>query len=201
VDVGANVDSTPRMLAQFAVMGDIYSRLIFHTEEPRVGLLSIGEEDHKGNELTKGASQILRTLPLNYIGNVEGRDLYTGHADVIVCDGFIGNVALKVSEGMVDIIKHMLKESLEATITRKMGYLLSRSAYRDFRKRVDYSEYGGAPLLGVKGSVIICHGRSNDNAIRNAIRVATESASEHVNDRIAQEMHRWVARQNAVAPA
>jgi glycerol-3-phosphate acyltransferase PlsX len=191
IDVGANVDSTPRMLAQFAVMGDIYSRLIFHTQSPRVGILSIGEEEHKGNELTKGAAQILKTLPLNFIGNVEGRDLYTGHADVIVCDGFIGNVALKVSEGLVEVTKHMLSESLSATITRKIGYVLSRAAYRDFKKRVDYSEYGGAPLLGVKGATIICHGRSNDNAIRNAIRVATESASEHINDRIAQDMQRW----------
>lgn len=200
VDVGANVDSTPRMLAQFAVMGDIYSRLIFHTENPRVGVLSIGEEEHKGNDLTRGASVILKGLPLNFIGNVEGRDLYTGHADVIVCDGFIGNVALKVSEGLVDVIKHMLQESLASTITRKIGYVLSRAAYKDFKKRVDYSEYGGAPLLGVKGICIICHGRSNDNAIRNAVRVATELASEHVNDRIATEMARW-QNQNGAATA
>ncbi len=194
VDVGANVDSSAKMLAQFAVMGDIYSRLVFHTQSPRVGILSIGEEEHKGNELTKSASTLLRTLPLNFIGNVEGRDLYTGHADVIVCDGFIGNVALKVSEGLVEVIKHMLKESLEATIASKIGYVLSRQAYKDFRKRMDYSEYGGAPLLGVKGVVIICHGRSNDNAIRNAIRVATEIASEHVNDRIEGEIQQWQAQ-------
>ena len=185
LDVGANVDSTPQMLAQFGIMGETYSRLVFHTENPRVGVLSIGEEEHKGNELSRAAAQILKTLPINFIGNVEGRDLYTGRADVIVCDGFIGNVALKVSEGMVDVIKHMLQESLEATLSRKIGYLIARPAFKDFRKRVDYSEYGGAPLLGVKGVVIICHGRSNDNAIRNAIRVACESASEHVNDRIA----------------
>jgi len=191
VDVGANVDSSPSMLAQFAVMGDIYTRLVFHTQSPRVGILSIGEEEHKGNELTKTAAHLLKTLPLNFIGNVEGRDLYTGLADVIVCDGFIGNVALKVSEGLVEVIKHMLKESLESSLTSKIGYLLSRDAYKDFRKRMDYSEYGGAPLLGVKGVVIICHGRSNDNAIRNAIRVAVESASEHVNDRIESELHRW----------
>lgn len=194
VDVGANVDSTPRMLAQFAVMGNIYSRIIFHTQNPRVGILSIGEEEHKGNDLTRSASVLLKSLPLNFIGNVEGRDLYTGHADVIVCDGFIGNVALKVSEGLVDVIKHMLQESLAATITRKIGYVLSRAAFKDFKKRVDYSEYGGAPLLGVKGVCIICHGRSNDNAIRNAIRVATELASEHVTDRISSEMVHWHAR-------
>jgi glycerol-3-phosphate acyltransferase PlsX len=197
VDVGANVDSTAEMLAQFAVMGEIYSRLIFHTQAPRVGLLSIGEEEHKGNDLTRGATQLLKALPLRFAGNVEGRDLYTGGVDVIVCDGFVGNVALKVSEGLVEVFKHMLQESLEATITRKIGYMMSRAAYRDFKRRMDYSEYGGAPLLGVKGVVIICHGRSNDNAIRNAIRVATESAFERVNDRIAAEMHRWHAQRNA----
>lgn len=200
VDVGANVDSDAKMLSQFAVMGDVYSRLVFHTQAPRVGILSIGEEEHKGNELTKAASAILRNLPLNFIGNVEGRDLYTGHADVIVCDGFIGNVALKVSEGLVEVIKHLLKESFESTVASKIGYVLSRQALKDFRKRMDYSEYGGAPLLGVKGVVIICHGRSNDNAIRNAIRVATESASEHVNDRIEAEIQRWQA-QNHLAQA
>jgi len=172
VDVGANVDCSPRMLAQFAVMGEIYSRVIFHTERPRVGLLSIGEEEHKGNELTRAATPLLKSLPINFIGNVEGGDIYTGDIDVIVCDGFIGNVALKVSEGLVDMISKMLRESLEATITRKIGYVLSRTAFQDFKKRVDYSEYGGAPLLGVKGVCIIPHGRSNANAIKNAIRVA-----------------------------
>ena len=188
VDVGANVDCSPQMLEQFAIMGEIYSRLVYRTQTPRVGILSIGEEEHKGNDLTRAAAQLLKLVPFNFIGNVEGRDLYTGRADVIVCDGFIGNVALKVSEGMVDVFKHMLQESLSATVTRKLGYLLSKPAYKDFKKRVDYSEYGGAPRLGVKGVVIICHGRSNDNAIRNAIRVACESANEHVNDRIAAEI-------------
>jgi len=191
VDVGANVDSTPKMLAQFGVMGDIYSRLVFHTATPRVGVLSIGEEEHKGNELTRAAAALMKQCPFHFIGNVEGRDLYTGHADVIVCDGFIGNVALKVSEGLVDVIKHMLKESFESTIAAKLGYVLSRQAFKEFRKRMDYSEYGGAPLLGVKGVVIICHGRSNDNAIFNAIRVATESASAQVSNRIESEIQRW----------
>jgi glycerol-3-phosphate acyltransferase PlsX len=184
VDVGANVDCDAKMLSQFAVMGDIYSRVICHNRNPKVGLLSIGEEEHKGNELTKSALPMLKAMNLNFIGNVEGRDLYTGKADVIVCDGFIGNVALKVSEGIVDVIKQMLHESLEATITRKIGYVLSKAAYADFKKRVDYSEFGGAPLLGVKGVCIICHGRSNANAIKNAIRVATEFASGHTNKRI-----------------
>ena len=190
LDVGANVDSTPEMLAQFAVMGEIYSRIIFHNPSPRVGLLSIGEEEHKGNELTRGATPLLKALPINFIGNVEGRDIYSGIADVVVCDGFIGNVALKVSEGLVEMIKEMLQESLAATVTRKLGYVLSRAAYRDFRKRVDYSEYGGAPLLGVRGVTTICHGRSNANAIKNAIRVAVEFAQGRINEKIEAELDR-----------
>jgi glycerol-3-phosphate acyltransferase PlsX len=188
VDVGANVDSSPRMLAQFAVMGDIYSRVIFRTHRPRVGLLSIGEEEHKGNELTRTATPLLKALPIHFIGNVEGRDIYAGDTDVIVCDGFIGNVALKVSEGLVEMVYQMLRESLEATITRKIGYVLARTAFKEFKKRVDYSEYGGAPLLGVKGVCIITHGRSNANAIKNAIRVAAEFAEGNVNERIEAEL-------------
>jgi glycerol-3-phosphate acyltransferase PlsX len=188
VDVGANVDCSPRMLAQFAVMGDIYSRVIFRTERPRVGLLSIGEEEHKGNELTKSATPLLKALPIHFIGNVEGRDIYAGDTDVIVCDGFIGNVALKVSEGLVEMVYQMLRESLEATITRKIGYVLSRTAFKEFKKRVDYSEYGGAPLLGVKGVCIITHGRPNANAIKNAIRVAAEFAEGKINEKIEAEL-------------
>ncbi len=191
VDVGANVDCSPRMLAQFAVMGEIYSRTIFHKPRPRVGLLSIGEEEHKGNELTRSATPLLKSLPINFTGNVEGRDIYTGETDVIVCDGFIGNVALKVSEGLVEMIGRMLRESLKATVTRKVGYVLARSAFSEFKKRVDYSEYGGAPLLGVKGVCIISHGRSNGNAIKNAIRVAAEFASGRVNQTIEHELSKW----------
>jgi glycerol-3-phosphate acyltransferase PlsX len=193
LDVGANVDCSPRMLAQFAVMGEIYSRMILGRPSPRVGLLSIGEEDHKGNEVTRSAAPLIRALNLNFVGNVEGGDLYGGGVDVIVCDGFIGNVALKVSEGLVEMIKSMLQESLEATITRKIGYVLSKAAFTDFKRRVDYSEYGGAPLLGVKGVCIICHGRSNANAIKNAIRVAAEFASGKINARIESEFKRWTA--------
>jgi phosphate acyltransferase len=191
VDVGANVDCDARMLAQFAVMGNIYSGVIFRTPRPRVGLLSIGEEEHKGNDLTRTAMPLLKTLNLNFIGNVEGRDLYTGTADVIVCDGFIGNVALKVSEGIVDVIKQMLHDSLKATVTRQIGYVLSRAAFQEFKKRVDYSEFGGAPLLGVRGVCIICHGRSNANAIKNAIRVAAEFAGADINRRIEEELGSW----------
>jgi glycerol-3-phosphate acyltransferase PlsX len=188
VDVGANVDCSPRMLVQFAVMGEMYSRIILRRPRPRVGLLSIGEEEHKGNELTRAATPLLKNLNLNFIGNVEGRDIYGGKVDVIVCDGFIGNVALKVSEGLVDMVKHTLQEALEATITSKIGYVLSKTAFGEFKKRLDYSEYGGAPLLGVRGVCIICHGRSNANAIKNAIRVAADFSAGNVNQRIEEEL-------------
>jgi glycerol-3-phosphate acyltransferase PlsX len=188
LDVGANVDCEAQMLAQFGLMGEIYSRLVLKVKHPRVGILSIGEEEHKGNALTRDAMPLLKNLGLNFIGNVEGRDIFSGHADVIVCDGFVGNVALKVSEGLVEMIGNLLKESLKATVTRQIGFLLSRSAFREFKKRVDYSEIGGAPLLGVKGVCIICHGRSDANAIRNAIRIAADFASSNMNQRIEEEL-------------
>src|SRR5438270_569960 len=181
LDVGANVDTKPENLEQFAIMGEIYFRSIFGTKRPRVGLLSIGEEEGKGNELTRQAYRLLKQLPLNFIGNVEGRDLYNGMVDVIVADGFVGNVALKVSEGVANLVRYVLKESLRATITRQFGALLSRSAFADFKRRLDYSEYGGAPLLGVKGGCIITHGSSNPNAIKNSIRVAAEFAERGIN--------------------
>jgi glycerol-3-phosphate acyltransferase PlsX len=188
VDVGANVDCSPRMLAQFAVMGEIYSRFILRRPHPRVGILSIGAEEHKGNELTRAAWPLLKSLNLNFIGNVEGQDIYSGDVDVIVCDGFIGNVALKVSEGVADMVKWLLKESLEATLSGRIGYLMSRTAFHELKKRLDYSEYGGAPLLGVRGVCIICHGRSNAKAIKNAIRVAAEFSEGKVNQRIEDEL-------------
>jgi glycerol-3-phosphate acyltransferase PlsX len=184
LDVGANVDTKPENLEQFAVMGEIYFRSIFGTKRPRVGLLSIGEEEGKGNELTREAYRRLKQLSLNFIGNVEGRDLYNGQVDVIVADGFVGNVALKVSEGVANLVRYVLKESLRATITRQFGALLSRSAFADFKRRLDYSEYGGAPLLGVKGVCIITHGSSNANAIKNSIRVAAEFAEREINSHI-----------------
>ena len=198
IDVGANVDSKPQNLEQFAIMGEIYYRTIFGTPRPTVGLLSIGEEESKGNELTREASSLLKRLPLNFIGNVEGRDLYNGQVDVIVCDGFVGNVALKISEGMVEIVRHLLKESLNATITSQMGALLSRRAFADFKKRLDYSEYGGAPLLGVKGVCIITHGSSNSNAIKNALRVAAEFATGGTNKAIEHELAALHARRTEV---
>jgi glycerol-3-phosphate acyltransferase PlsX len=176
LDAGANVDSKVTHLEQFAVMGEIFYRSIFGTRRPRVGLLSIGEEEMKGNELTREAHNRLKQLPLNFVGNVEGRDVFAGSVDVIVCDGFIGNVALKISEGVSQLIFSLLKNSLQQTLRSQVGYVLSRRAYQDLRKTIDYSEYGGAPLLGVRGVTVIGHGRSNANAIKNAIRVAAELA-------------------------
>lgn len=183
LDVGANVDCTPQNLEQFAVMGDVYFRAMFGKKAgaPRVGLLSIGEEEGKGNDLTREAFHLLKQLPLNFVGNVEGRDLYNGEVDVIVADGFVGNVALKISEGVANLVRTALKESLKATITRQVGALLSRRAFEDFKKRLDHTEYGGAPLLGVKGVCIITHGSSNANAMKNAVRVATEFYETGVN--------------------
>ncbi len=188
LDVGANVDCKPHNLEQFAVMGEIYFRSMFGTKRPRVGLLSIGEEETKGNELTRDSFQLLKQLPLNFVGNVEGRDLYGGQVDVIVADGFVGNVALKTSEGVANLVRATLKETLKTTITRQVGYLLSRSAFADFKKRLDHTEYGGAPLLGVKGVCFITHGSSNANAIKNAIRVAAEFAERRIIDKIEKEL-------------
>jgi len=211
LDVGANVDCTAQNLQQFAVMGEIYFRSMFPAgRRPRVGLLSIGEEETKGNDLTRESFQLLKNLPLNFIGNVEGRDLYNGHVDVIVADGFVGNVALKISEGVANLVRTVLKESLKTTITRQVGALLSRSAFTDFKKRLDHTEYGGAPLLGVKGVCIITHGSSNANAIKNAVRVAAEFADRGINESIerglaalrpAQEVAAEVAAPAALAPS
>jgi phosphate acyltransferase len=188
LDVGANVDCKPHNIEQFAVMGEVYYRTIFNHGRPRVGLLSIGEEESHGNQLTKEATPLLRQLAINFVGNVEGRDLYNGKVEVIVADGFIGNVALKVSEGLVLAVSALLKDSLKATLTRQMGYLLARQAFKEFKKRMDYTEYGGAPLLGVKGVIIVGHGSSNANAIKNAVRVAGEMVEGGVNEAISREI-------------
>src|SRR6266705_396625 len=188
LDVGANVDSRPEHLEQFAVMGEIYYRANFGTRRPRVALLSIGEEEMKGNELTREVHSRLKLSTLNFIGNVEGREIFGGAVDVIVCDGFIGNIALKISEGVAQHIVALLKDALQSTLSSQVGYVLSRKAYRNFRKKIDYSEYGGAPLLGVRGVTVIGHGSSNAHAIKNAIRVATVLVRGGVNERIEQEL-------------
>jgi phosphate acyltransferase len=189
LDAGANVECRPQHLLQFALMGGVFARIAFGIERPRVGLLSIGEEASKGNDLTREAHRLLKATPLNFIGNVEGREIYSGVADVIVCDGFTGNVVLKTSEGLVETVETLLGDELRGTFSSHVGYLLSRRAFRRFRRRVDYSEYGGAPLLGVAGLAIVGHGRSSAKAVRNAIamasRFATGSFIQHVQQEIA----------------
>ncbi len=185
LDVGANVDSDPDNLVQFAVMGHMYAKNVLKIANPRIGLLSIGEEDSKGNALTRDTLPLLRALHgINFIGNVEGRDLFNGHADVSICDGFVGNVALKSIEGAAKLFTTSLRESLKSTVTSQVGALLSRRAFEDFKKRLDYSEYGGAPLLGVRGVCIVGHGSSNEKAIMTGIRVAAEFAHADVNSSI-----------------
>jgi glycerol-3-phosphate acyltransferase PlsX len=188
LDVGANVDSKPEHIEQFAVMGEIYFRAIWGVKRPRVALLSIGEEEAKGNELTREAGSRLKNSSLNFVGNVEGRDVFRGNVDVVVCDGFIGNIALKLSEGLVEHIGSMLKRAIKSSLTSQIGYALSKRAFDDFRKRTDYSETGGAPLLGIREITVIGHGRSNPNAIKNAIRVASELCRSRVNEKIEQEL-------------
>lgn len=188
IDVGANVDSKPHNLAQFALMGEMYYRAIFKNPRPTVGLLSVGEEEIKGNELTRKAHALFKDLPVNFVGNVEGRDLYNGKVDVIVCDGFVGNVALKISEGLVEAVRFLLRESLTSTITSQVGALLARKAFTNFGRKLDYAEYGGAPLLGLKGVAIVGHGRSNANAIKNAVRVAKEFYESGINTSIANQL-------------
>jgi glycerol-3-phosphate acyltransferase PlsX len=187
LDVGANVDCKPSNLEQFAVMGELYARSVLKIPRPRVGILSVGEEESKGNDLTRETYALVKQLPINFIGNVEGRDIYNGNCDVIVCDGFVGNVALKTSEGLTKLVREMLKASLTTTVTAQVGALLSRKAFNAFKKRLDPSEYGGAPLLGVRGVCIIGHGSSNDRAIMNGIRVTAEFAQAGINERIERE--------------
>lgn len=181
LDVGANVDSDPENLVQFALMGNIYACNLLRIANPRVGLLSIGEEDSKGNAQTRDTLPLLRQTALRCIGNVEGRDLFNGNADVIVCDGFVGNVALKASEGLAKLVSSSLKKSLESTVTSQIGALLSQGAFKSFKKRLDYTEYGGVPLLGIRGVCIIGHGSSNETAVMNGIRVTAEFAHAEVN--------------------
>jgi len=186
MDVGANVDCRPQHLFQFGVMGSAFSDNLFQIRKPSIGLLSIGEEGGKGNVLVKKAHELFSNSSLNFIGNVEGRDIFQGDVDVIVCDGFVGNVCLKVSEGLAEAIISMLRTEMSKSFMAKIGYLLARQAFRNFGKRVDYAEYGGAPLLGVNGTGIICHGRSNAKAIKNAIKVAAEMIRGRVNGHIVQ---------------
>jgi phosphate acyltransferase len=184
LDVGANVDSKPEHLRQWAVMGHFYAQEVIRTPEPRVGLLSIGEEDLKGTDLTREVFRALKATGLNFVGNVEGGDVFNGQADVVVCDGFVGNVVLKSAESLASLFGKMLREELQRSLRRKLGYALAKPAFDSLRRRTDYAETGAAPLLGVNGGVFIGHGRSNPRAIRNSVRRAVEFAEAELHVKI-----------------
>lgn len=188
LDIGANTDCKPLYLVQFAVMGDAYSRLLLHLEEPRIGLLNIGEEEGKGDSVVRDTYPLLEQSTLKFVGNVEGKAMYRGAADVIVCDGFVGNMALKVAEGTFDLVKNVIRQEVSGSWLSKLGYLGMRGAFQALKERADYTEVGGAPLLGVNGTVIICHGSSPPRTLRNAIRHAHECAQLKLNDLIAREV-------------
>ncbi len=184
IDAGANVDPKPRHLFQFAIMGHVYSRDIVGKDNPRVGLLSVGVEEGKGNELTKEAFEELRNSSINFIGNIEGRDIYNGRCDVVVTDGFTGNVCLKVSESLAEMLTEMIRQEVGRDVLSLAGAALSKRAFARMKRRVDYTEMGGAPLLGINGASIICHGASPVKAIKNAVRVAAEWVKSDVNEHI-----------------
>ena len=190
IDVGANVDCRPEQLRQFAVMGATYSHLLLNIAAPRVGLLSVGSEESKGNELTREAYQLLERSGLNFIGNVEGRDLYNGSVDVVVCDGFTGNVALKISEGLADAVKAFLRKNFLAASDGAQGDAAVKRAFENVSREIDYVEAGGALLLGVKGVCTICHGSSGPRAIKNAIRLTSEFAASDLNEKMESELHK-----------
>ena len=192
MDVGANVDCRPKHLYQFGAMASAFSKVLFNIDSPRIGLLSIGEERGKGNSLVKKTHDIFLKSALNYIGNVEGRDIFQGDVDVMVCDGFVGNVCLKLSEGLAEAMVAMLKDEFSKNFKAKVGYMLTKKAYANLKKRTDYAEYGGAPLLGFNGSAIICHGRSNAMAIKNAIKIAAELVENKMNDHIIEMLAQGV---------
>lgn len=188
LDVGANSDCTPQNLVQFAVMGAIFARRVLGREDPKVGLLNIGEESSKGNKLVQTTYPLLAEGPLNFVGNVEGRDIFRGGVDVVVCDGFVGNVVLKFSESVIHLMKHMVKEEIGGSLRSKLGALLLRPVARSLSRQLNYEEYGGAPLLGIDGVVIIAHGSSTPRAIASAVRVAVRFAKERINDFIRDEI-------------
>ena len=192
LDVGANANCQPQDLEQFAVMGKIFMERVLGHDDPRIALMSIGEEETKGNDLTKRTFERLQTAPLNFVGNVEGKDIYSGKADVIVSDGFTGNVALKVSEGVVETLFSMAKREIMKNVLAKIGFLLMKKHLKKVFKQVDYSEYGGAQLLGLNGVCIIGHGRSNPNAVKNAVRQARDFVASRVQDKIQEEIAKAV---------
>lgn len=190
LDMGANVDCKPVHLVHFALMGHAYAQVIKGIAKPRIGLISNGEEESKGNELTRETHLLLKGISeINYAGYCEGRDIFTGEYDVIVCDGFVGNVILKTAEGLGEAIIHLLKESFSSSLAGKIGYLISRRALKPLKKKLDYAEYGAAPLLGVGGVSLICHGRSNATAIKNALHMAEKSAEEKLVTRLNEALN------------
>ena len=188
LDAGANVDCKVTQLFQFGIMGHVFAEYILGKENPRVGLLSIGEEDGKGNEIVKEVFQMLKASHINFIGNIEGKEVYRGNADVIVCDGFTGNIALKISESLAAMIGTNLKRMFQSNWASKLSYLLLKPQLDEFKKKVDYSETGGAPLLGVNGVVIIAHGSSSPKAIKNAIHRACELCEKNINGHIQEDI-------------
>jgi len=190
LDAGGNVDCKPIHLFQFALMGEVYAKYVLKKDRPRVGLLSNGEEEGKGNDLTREAHALLKNASINYIGYIEGREIYQGGVDVVVTDGFVGNVVLKLSEGLVEAVTTMLKNEIMSGFFSRIGYLLSRGAFRNLKKKIDYAEYGGAPLLGIDGVCIISHGRSNAKAMRNAILRAHEYSKNRVNVHLSEEIEK-----------
>ncbi|HWZ85132.1 MAG TPA: phosphate acyltransferase PlsX, partial [Thermoanaerobaculia bacterium] len=199
LDVGANPDTKTPHFREFAVMGSIYAELAFGKNSPSIGLMSIGEEESKGTDKTKEAFKALKETGLNFIGNVEGRDVFNGTVDVIVTDGFTGNVILKVSEALAEMVENLLREEIKRTLQASVGFLLSKAAFRRFKQRLDYSEYGGAPLLGIKGCVIICHGRSSAKAVKNAIRFAAEFSRQKLAEKIQAQIAELHAREERLA--
>ncbi|WP_461208480.1 phosphate acyltransferase PlsX [Desulfocurvus sp. DL9XJH121] len=190
LDVGANVDSKPRHLLQFGILGEVLARDVLNLSEPRVGILSIGEEEGKGNTLVKEAFDLLKASDLDFVGNVEGRDVFTGDVDVIVCDGFVGNVALKLTEGLVSNMAKVMKRELLGSWLGRIGTLLAKGRLRRFARFVDYAEYGGAPLLGLNGIVIVCHGASNARAICSAVKMAGRFIESDANTHIQKGLER-----------
>ena len=188
LDIGANTDCKPLYLFQFALMGDAYARTLLHLDNPRVALLNNGEEEGKGYLQLKETYDLLKQSTLNFTGNIEGKSMFKDIVDVVVCDGFIGNIALKVAEGTFDFVRSVLREEVDNTLLAKIGYQAMRGPFRALRQRADYSEVGGAPLLGVNGIVIICHGSSRVHTIRNAIKHAQECAEQKLNEKISLEV-------------
>jgi glycerol-3-phosphate acyltransferase PlsX len=191
IDVGANIDPKPMHLLQYGIMADAYSRYILHKDKPKVGLLNVGEEETKGTDFDKETHALLSESQLNFIGNIEGRDIYAGSTDIVLCDGFVGNVILKVSESVADTIVKLLKQEIKSSVIATLGAALASSAFNELKKKMDYSEYGGAPLLGVDGRVIISHGSSSPKAIKNAVKVAAESIAQDVNKHIVEEIESY----------